>query len=66
MEFNAVCSDREMTAKTMSCLTGRGDSSWWEAEASFEVRWGLSWEEVLEVSDSGCPLDLGGEVGKVW
>ena len=27
MEFRAVCSEREMMAKTKSCLMGRGDSS---------------------------------------
>ncbi len=50
MEFKAVCSEKEMTAKTTSCLTGRGDPSPLEP---VESRWGPSWEDVLEVSDGG-------------
>lgn len=66
MEFRAVCSEREMTAKTKSCLMGRGDSSGLEPLEPGRARWGPSWDEVLEVSDGGWPLDLGGGVGKVW
>ena len=66
MEFRAVCSDREMTARTKSCLTGRGDSSWLETLDPVRERSGPSCDEVLEVSDGGWPLDLGGGVGKVW
>ena len=66
MEFRAVCSEREMTAKTKSCLTGRGDSSWLDPLEPV-LSWGSpSWDDVLEVSDGGWPLDLGGGVGKVW
>ena len=66
MEFRAVCSEREMTANTKSCLTGRGDSSWLVLLEPDLSRCSPSWDEVLEVSDGGWPLDLGGGVGKVW
>ena len=28
MLFKAVCSERDMTASTQSCLIGRGEESW--------------------------------------
>jgi hypothetical protein len=60
IELRAVCSARAMTASTISCLVGRGDSWWLWLPSSERLP---SWPDGE--SDGGRPRDLGGMVGKV-